>query len=107
MLGVPLGLLLGVDDGVADGVAEGEPVGWAAGGDEAFSVPQAAAIPSTATTSVAPIRPRVRCALTTRSFRVGKINMMVDRSLTQRAETSRRHVYPVTPPDRTPTEPHL
>ncbi|GAA3148730.1 hypothetical protein GCM10010530_80080 [Kribbella aluminosa] len=94
-----LGVLLGVGDGVS--------VGWAAGGDEAFSVPQAAAIPSTATTSVAPIRPRVRCALTTRSFRVGKGNMMVDRSLTRRAGTSRRGVYPVTPPDRSATEAQL
>src|SRR6266511_3554358 len=68
MLGVPLE----VGDGVGVPGVVGVWVGWAAGGEVASSLPQAAVAPSTATTSVAPIRPRVRNALTTRSFRVGK-----------------------------------
>src|SRR3954452_14398462 len=68
-----LGVPLGVGDEVGLPVVVGVSVGWAAGGEVAFSLPQAAAPPRTATTSVAPIRPRVRSALTTRSFRVGKV----------------------------------
>ncbi|GAA1668219.1 hypothetical protein GCM10009745_08340 [Kribbella yunnanensis] len=100
-----LGVLLGV---LGVGVlVVGVPVGWAAGGDEAFSEPQAAVIPRSATTNVAPIRPRVRNALTTGSFRLARSPMMVDRSLTASAKPSRRRVVPVTRADRAATEPDL
>jgi hypothetical protein len=105
MLGVLLGL--GVVLGVLLGVSVGFAVGWAAGGGGAFSEPQAAVIPRTATTSVAPIRPRVRNALTTGSFRLARPPMMVDRSLIARAKPSRRRVVPVTPADRAATEADL
>jgi len=103
MLGVLLGVLgVGV---LVVGVGVG--VGWAAGGDEAFSEPQAAVIPRRATTNVAPIRPRVRNALTTGSFRLARPPMMLDRSLIAGAKTSRRRVVPVTPADRRATDADL
>jgi len=68
-----LGVPLEVGDGVGLPGVVGVSLGWAAGGDVELSSPQAAVMPRTATTSVAPIRPRVRNALTTRSFRVGKV----------------------------------